>query len=193
METLEQVQTVVARQVHRGGGRVVARGYIQKRAPSDEARRANEALRGLRRYFRTQAQLQRALHWSAPTLRSWIIEEGPARPRAHSVEQVLLLYELASAAGRWVSDPFQVGEWVLEPNESMGNVTPAQVLEVLGNEGVQLLIEHMAVIAPRERISPDDVDLDPDALRETLKQLGTPPITDIEGSGEVDLSDLDFD
>jgi hypothetical protein len=109
------------------------------------------------------------------------------------VERVFLLHDLASVAKTWVSDPYQVGDWLLESNESLRNATPTQVVDVLGKEGVQQLIEHMAVIAPRERVSPHDVDLDADALRETLRQLGAPSITDMEGSGEVDLSDLDFD
>ncbi len=104
---------------------------------------------------------------------------------------MFLLVALASAAKRWVSDPWQVGDWLLEPNPRLGGVIPTQVIDVLGEEGLQKLIGTMAEIAPQERVSPDPVELDEDALRATLDRLGAPTIADIESSGEVDLSDFD--
>jgi hypothetical protein len=191
-ETLEQVQRLVTH-ARTGRHRRLAHGVVQKRAPSGTAKRAVDAFGELRRFFRTSVQLRAALRWSSPTLRVWTVGQGPARPRAHSVERVFLILDVARAAKRWVSDPYQVGDWLLEPNASLGDVTPAQVIDGLGREGAEGLIKHMALIAPRERVSLADVDLDADALREALQQLEVPAITDIERSGELDLSDLDFE
>jgi hypothetical protein len=108
-----------------------------------------------------------------------------------SVERVFLLVALARAAKVWVSDPWQVGDWLLESHPSLGGASPTQVVDVLGEEGVQKMIESMVAIAPRERVSPEPVDLDQDALRATLDRLGDPAITKIESGGHVDLSDVD--
>jgi hypothetical protein len=103
---------------------------------------------------------------------------------------VLLLLDVANAASRWVSDPWDVGDWLLQAHPALGNASPTQVIDVLGSEGAKTLIQGMAVIAPREHASVDDVDLDPDALRETLREIGAPSIP--EGSpADVDLSDFD--
>lgn len=195
METVERVQLIAkqAEVVLAKGGVGASAGVVEKRVPSETAKLANDAFAELRRYFRTAAQLGRALQWSAPTLRTWSLAEGPARPRLHSVERIFHLNALAGAARRWVSDPHQVGDWLLEPNERLGNVTPVRVVHVLGQEGVDGLINNMAAIAPRERVSTDDVELDADALRETLRHLGAPSIADAKGGDEADLSDLSFD
>ncbi len=192
METLERKTEVLASRVARvRTRRAAASGQAGGRVASETARHAAAAFAELRRFFRSSSQLQKALSWSAPTLRSWIGEHGPLRPRAHSVERVLLLVELASAAKKWVSDPWQVGDWLLEPQPNLGGVSPTQVVDVLGAEGVHKMIDSMAVIAPRERVSSDPVDLNEDALRATLDRLGAPTIADIEPSGEVDLSDFE--
>lgn len=184
---IEGLETRIAR----GHGRRPAHPSTTARVASQTAREATQAFSELRSCFRTSSQLRKALNWSAPTLRSWTAEQGPARPRTHSVQRVLLLRDLANAAKRWVSDPRSVGDWLLEPQPSLGDATPVQVVLVLGREGVDGLIANIAQIAPREHVSRGPVNLDADALRDTLRRLGVPALADIEPGSEVDLSDFD--
>lgn len=190
-ETLEEVQRLAAH-VKTARCRRPFDDAVQKRAPSETAKQAVLAFGELRRFFRATAQLRASLGWSAPTLRCWIGGRGPARPRARSADRVLLILDVARSAGRWVSDPYQVGDWLLEANTDLMGLTPTQVIDVLGREGADWLVSHMALIAPRERVSLEEVDIDADALRDTLQQMEAPAIADIEPSGEVDLSSLDF-
>lgn len=159
--------------------------------PSKAAREAAEAFAQLIAFFRTPSQLRQALEWSAPTLRSWVREEGPARPRVDSTQRVLRLLRVAKAAARWVSDPWYVGDWMVEPQPSLSGLSPAGVVARLSEEGTQLLVEKMAFVAPRERIAPESPEVDLDALRETLRRLGAPEIAPVAPSDTVDLPDFD--
>jgi len=108
-----------------------------------------------------------------------------------SVEHVFVLLDIAKAAQRWVSDPLQVGDWMLEPNPGLGNATPAHAVRELGQEGAQDLVGHMETIGPRERVATAPVELNADELRETLRRLGAPSIAPASPSDTADLSDFD--
>lgn len=155
--------------------------------------RAHGAVRELERYFDTRAQLQKALGWSAPTLRQWLADKPPARPRAQNVQAALQLLDVAVAASRWVADPKTVGEWLLDPNPDLRGAVPAEIAVELPRESVDLFIEDMALVAPRERALPGPTKLTPDTLRQALEELRLPAVAPGSRSarGRADLSDFD--
>jgi hypothetical protein len=99
--------------------------------------------------------------------------------------------DVAVAAGRWVSDPHQVGEWLLSPHPQLLGAVPAEMARDLPPEGVELLVDDMALIAPQERAKAGSVTMSVDLLREALRDLRVPTIRAAEAPGDVDLSDFD--
>jgi hypothetical protein len=119
------------------------------RGRGDEARRAVAGLRELRRrYYRSDAALSRALGWAPDTVAAWL-PGSVARPRVERREQVRRLLALCKGAAEWVGDPLLVGEWTLEPQRRLAGRSPAEVLRVLGEEGLDATLGHLARIAPR--------------------------------------------
>jgi len=161
------------------------------REPSSGALAAHGAVRELRRFFRAQKDLQTALGWSAPTLREWLAEDPPSRPRVGNIRAALQLRDVAVAAGAWVSDPLTVGDWLLEPNGDLRGAIPAEIAVGLPRESVDLFIGDMALVAPRERALRGSVHLTPETLREALRDLAVKPMPARGGDGAVDLADLD--
>lgn len=171
-----------------GGGR----SRRTRRAASQDAVCAHTAVHELQRYFATRGQLQKALGWSAPTLRQWLANEPPARPRVQNIQAALQLRDVAVAANRWVADPTAVGQWLLEPNADLRGAVPAEIAVELPRESVDLFIDDMALVAPRERALPTPIKLTADTLRETLQELSLPAMAlRPQRSVEADLSDFD--
>lgn len=164
-----------------------------RRTPSEKARQVGEAFAELQEYFPRPKQLREALEWSAPTLRHWLQEQGPARPRASSVERVFHLRDVAREAASWVSDPCQVGEWLVAPNPALRDVSPARVVALLGQEGVDQLVARMPSIAPREWALPEPVEVSPDELRATLRSLGAPVLGEVPNVDDADIDVPYFD
>lgn len=158
---------------------------------SPDAARAHDAVYRLQRYFVTRAELQEALGWSAPTLRQWLADEPPARPRAQNVQSAVQLLDVAVAAGRWVADPKTVGKWLLDPNPDLRGAVPAEIAVELPRESVELFIADMALVAPREQALPTPTKLTPDTLRQALAELSLPAITPRRTRSKADLSDFD--
>lgn len=191
METVEKPKTTSTRRVKRADRpRPTKTRRTRTRTPSESTRRAQQAFAELEPFFATKADFARALGWSTPTLRQWL-ETQPARPREDTVRSVLQLRDVAVAAGKWVSDPHQVGEWLLSPHPQLLGAVPGEMARDLPAEGVELLVDDMALIAPQERAKPGSVTMSVDLLRETLRKLRAPAIRPAEPTGEVDLSDFD--
>lgn len=159
-------------------------------SPSAQALEAHRALAELQRFFDTKTALAKALGWSLPTLRGWFAS-APTRPRHESIRDVIQLRDLAVAAGKWVSDPLQVGEWLLAPLPELRGSIPARLAVDLPADGVELLINDMVLIAPRQRATPQSAKMSVDLLRETLAQLKVTSLPPVGAVGEVDLSDFD--
>jgi hypothetical protein len=159
--------------------------------PPATAIAAGRAFGELAAFFASRRQLEDALGWSAPTVRQWLSDDLPARPRAESVRGVERLLAVCRAAGRWVSDPRRVGDWVITPHPELGDVAPAVMVQRLGDEAVAMLVENMARIAPRERVAPEPPDLSIETLRATLESLGTRANAAAEPVADIDLSDFD--
>jgi hypothetical protein len=123
-------------------------------------------------------------------MRQWL-EGPPARPRLQSVQDVLQLRDVAKAAGRWVSDPLQVGDWLLSPHPDLRGAVPAELALDLPSEGVELLLNDMALIAPRERVATGRVEMSVEDLKATLRDLAAPPVSATKPATAVDLSDFD--
>jgi hypothetical protein len=191
METVEKPRTTSARRVKRADRPGPAQTRrTRARRPSESARSAQQAFAELEPFFATRTDFAQALGWSTPTLRKWF-EAQPARPRTDTVRRVLQLRDVAVAAGRWVSDPHQVGEWLLSPHPQLLGAVPAEMARDLPPEGVELLADDMALIAPQEQAKPEGVTMSVDLLRETLRKLRVAAIRAAESPGEVDLSDFD--
>jgi hypothetical protein len=109
-------------------------------------------------------------------MRQWF-EGPPARPRVRSTQDVLQLRDVAKAAGRWVSDPLQVGDWLLSRHPDLRGAVPAELAIDLPAEGVELLVNDMALIAPRERVATGRVEMTVEDLKATLRDLAAPPIS----------------
>lgn len=159
------------------------------RVASAEAARAKANFDALSGYFRDRAQLRRALGWASPTMRVWE-GEGPARPRSQYSERVRQLLVVARAAHEWVHDDVRrVGAWMICANDAIEGLTPATIVQELGDDGVERLLTGMHLIAPRTPAH-EHVDLSPKELARALDRLGltapqpAPPV-------EVDLSDFD--
>ncbi len=140
-----------------------------RRSRGDEARRAVAGLRELRRcYYRSDAALSRALGWAPDTIAAWL-PGSVMRPRVERREQVRRLLALCKGAAEWVSDPLLIGEWTLEPQQQLAGRSPAEVLRVLGDEGLDATLGHLAQIAPRTPV--EDLRLpSAEQLRESLRQ-----------------------
>ncbi len=136
--------------------------------------------------------MREALGWSAPTLRAWGSEGRPARPRASSAARVVQLRDLCRETGKWVADPWRVGEWTLEPQSQLQDTTPAKVVLSMGEEGVNLLVKNMARVAPKERAA-GPVDIPVDKLRETLTSLDAPSVASAASGDQADVDLSDFD
>lgn len=191
METVEKIRPKALARVKRAdGARAATPRRTRGRAPSEATLRAHEALAQLEPFFATKTDLARALGWTAPTLRQWL-ESRPARPRQDTIRSVMQLRDLAVAAGKWVSNPQQVGEWLLSPHPQLRGAVPAEMARSLPAEGVELLVDDMALIAPQERAKPGSAAMSLDLLRETLRQLRAPAIRSVDPIGEADLSDFD--
>ncbi len=159
------------------------------RVPSAEAARAKANFDALSSYFRDRAQLRRALGWASPTMRVWE-GKGPARPRNQYSERVRQLLMVAQAAHEWIhDDAHRVGAWMISANDAIDGLTPATIIQELGDDGVDRLLSGMHLIAPRTPAH-EHVDLSPEELAKALDRLGltaprpAPPV-------EVDLSDFD--
>jgi hypothetical protein len=139
------------------------------RRQGDGARRAIVELRDLRnRYYRSDAALGRALGWRPDTVAVWLSRDV-ARPRIERREQVHRLLVLCKSAGEWVGDPLLVGDWTLELQQLLADRSPAEVLCVLGDEGLQVTLGHLARIAPRTPV--EDLELPSvEQLRAALRQ-----------------------
>lgn len=160
------------------------------RAPSAEALEAHKAFQELQPFFSTRTDLARALGWSLPTLRKWFTAQ-PTRPRQDSARDLVQLRDLAVAAGKWVSDPLQAGEWLLAPHPRLRGAVPSRMAVALPPEGVALLVDDMALIAPQERLNPQSVEMSIDLLRKTLREIRAPTIAPANPPAEADLSDFD--
>ncbi len=159
------------------------------RVASAEASRAKANFDALSDCFRDRSQLRRALGWSVPTMRVWE-GEGPARPRKQYSERVRALLALARGTDEWVHDDIhRVGAWMISANDAIDGLTPATIVQELGDDGVERLLTGMHLIAPRTPAH-EHVDLSPRQLTEALDRLGltapqpAPPV-------EVDLSDFE--
>ena len=141
-------------------------------------------------FFARRVDFARALGISPPALRQWLTAP-PARPRQDTIRSVLQLRDVAVAAAAWVADPRQVGHWLLAPHPELRGAVPAVLARTLPPDGVALLVDDMALIAPRERATPDEVTMSVDRLRQTLNQLRAPAIPAAEPVEEIDLSDFD--
>ncbi len=82
------------------------------------------------------------------TVAAWL-PGSVARPRVERHEQVRRLLALCEGAADWVSDPLLVGEWTFEPQQQLAGRSPAEVLRVLGEEGLEATLGHLAQIAAR--------------------------------------------
>lgn len=159
---------------------------------SQDAVRAHTAVHDLQLYFAARGELRKALGWSAPTLRQWLADKPPARPRSQNVQAALQLLDVAVAAARWVADPKTVGEWLLEPNAALRGAVPAEIAVELPRESVDLFIDDMALVAPRERALPTPIKLTADTLRDALRELSLPAIASRpQRQVDADLSDFD--
>jgi uncharacterized protein (DUF2384 family) len=161
-----------------------------KRPPTAEAEASRDAFVALSRCFASHAQMQRALGWSAPTLRAWRTAP-PARPRADRVERLWQMLNVARAAEEWVHDGDQsrVGAWLVAPNDALEGVAPATVVRCLGADGVERLLAGIHRIAPRTPVEESDLPTGRELAAE-LDRLGFPaPVRPAEAV-DVDLSDF---
>ncbi|MHB8693123.1 MAG: hypothetical protein ACYDHH_17945 [Solirubrobacteraceae bacterium] len=168
----------------------IARSTRARGGPSAHALEAHRAFAELQPFFDTKTALAKALGWSLPTLRGWF-DSVPTRPREGSARDVIQLRDLAVAAGKWVSDPLQVGEWLLSPLPELRGSVPSRLAVELPPEGVELLISDIALIAPRQRATLRSTKMSVDQLRETLAKLKVRSLPPVAAVGEVDLSDFD--
>jgi hypothetical protein len=154
-QTAPKRESAITRQRHRRQG--------------DEARRAVAQLRELRsRYYRSDAALSRALGWTPDTVAAWL-PGGVMRPRVERREQVRRLLALCKGAAEWVSDPSLIGDWTLESQQLLADRSPAEVLRVLGDEGLQTALGHLVQIAPRTPV--EELELPSvEQLRASLRQ-----------------------
>ena len=144
------------------------RRALARQAPRQPAKANFDALSD---YFRDRSQLRRALGWSSPTMRVWE-SEGPARPRSQYSERVRQLLMLARAAHEWVhDDAHRVGAWMISANDAIDGLTPATIVQELGDDGVERLLSGMHLIAPRTPAH-EHVDLSPRELAHALDRLG---------------------
>jgi hypothetical protein len=168
----------------------------RRRGRGDEARHAVAELRELRRrYYRSDAALSRALGWAPDTVAAWL-PGSVVRPRVERREQVRRLLALCKGAAEWVGDPLLIGEWTLEPQRQLADRSPAEVLRVLGDEGLEATLGHLAQIAPRTPV--EDLQLpSAEQLRASLRQtLGEDTRLLVDQArraprGSADLSDFD--
>ena len=160
------------------------------RTASEAARLGHEAFGQLAPFFARRVDFARALGISPPALRQWL-HAPPARPRQDTIRRVSQLRDVAVAAAAWVTDPHQVGEWLLAPHAELRGAVPAELAQTLPSEGVALLVDDMALIAPRERATAGEVTMSVDRLRQTLSTLRAPAIAPAEPVDAVDLSDFD--
>lgn len=168
----------------------------RRRRQGDEARRAVAELCELRnRYYHSDAALSRALGWSPDTVAAWLSRDV-ARPRLDRREQVRRLLALCKSAAEWVGDPSLIGGWTLESQHPLAGRSPAEVLRVLGEEGLQVALGSLAQIAPRTSV--EDLALpSAEQLRASLSQtLGEDTRLLVDRAREADrpIADLsDFD
>ena len=94
------------------------------------------------------------------------------------------------------SDPLFIGEWTLEPQQELVGRSPAEVLRVLGDEGLDTPLGRLALIAPRTPVG--DLRLpSAEQLRVSLRQtLGEDTRLLVDRArraprGTADLSDFD--
>jgi len=168
----------------------------RRRGRGDEAGHAVTELRELRcRYYRSDAALSRALGWAPDTVAAWL-PGSVVRPRVERREQVRRLLALCKGVAEWVSDPLLIGEWTLEPQQQLADRSPAEVLCVLGDEGLDVTLGHLAQIAPRTPVG--DLRLpSAEQLRASLRQtLGEDTHLLVDRArraprGSADLSDFD--
>lgn len=162
--------------------------YIAVEAQRDFAR--------LRGYFETAADLGRALGWSAPTVRKWMNADlTPNRPRESSVEILRAILLVANEARNWVSDPFDVGAWLVTPIHDLADLTPAEVVHShdAKRDGANWIISRLPSIAPRSRRRNVPKKIDFEAVAEVLSAFDTKAFAEIEpiSAHEVDLSMFD--
>jgi hypothetical protein len=158
------------------------------RTPSKRALEAKASFDLLSLYFSDPSWLAKVLGWSPPTMRTWL-RDAPLRPRVEHIDRVRRTLAVARAAEEWVhDDAHQVGEWFLAPNDAMGGLSPAAVIQKLGDEGVGRLLDGMYRIAPRTHVH-EHVELSVDRLREALDHVGLPAPRS-SAPIEVDLSDF---
>lgn len=171
---------------------MVAPVAAEVRVPSADARRGVNAFQELRRFFANPSDLRHALGWSAPTLRQWTDESPPARPRRTTVQRILDTLAVAESAAVWVSDPTDVGWWLLTRRPELHDRSPSECLDVLGTAAAELLVEQMARIAPSERSS-GRAEISIDVLRETLEAIAVRQVRRATPTpaADVDLSDFD--
>jgi len=162
----------------------------------DEAKRAVAGVRELRRrYYRSDAALSRALGWTPDTVAAWL-PGSVVRPRVERREQVRRLLALCKGAAEWVSDPLLIGEWTLVPQRQLADRSPAEVLRVLGDEGLEATLGHLARIAPRTPVGELTLP-SAEQLRASLRQtLGEDTRLLVDRArrvprGSADLSDFD--
>jgi hypothetical protein len=162
------------------------------RAASPEAEAARHAFVALSCCFASHAQMQRALGWSAPTLRTWRTEP-PARPRADHVARLWQILTVARAAEEWIHDDdrSRIGTWLVSPNDGLQGLAPATVVRRLGKEGVDRLLTGMHRIAPRTPVKEPALPTEQDLAAE-LDRLGFPAPAPAPAAvaTDVDLSDF---
>jgi hypothetical protein len=80
---------------------------------------------------------------------------------------------------------------LLDPLPELRGAIPARLAVDLPREGLELLIDDMALIAPRQRATPQSAEMSVDLLRDTLAKLRVRSVPPVLAVGDVDLSDFD--
>jgi hypothetical protein len=164
-------------------------------APSDDAIRAFDQFDALRRYFRSEAQMARALGWKPNTVAAWG-RRMVTRPTIEHRQGVQRLLVLLKRSAEWTVEDHLAGDWVLEAQAELKDHSPSVVLRVLKDKGLKTMMDKFTRIAPRTPVGEVDLPSAEDleaGLRETL---GGAALAMFDRAGEapeveVDLSDFD--
>lgn len=120
----------------------------RKRQPTEAGRQLPAAARGLQRFFASQSEMAQALDTTRDTLRVWLSDGPPARPRVELVERVLLMETLGENARPFLADDRQVGAWLLAPQPTLHGSSPAALVRQAGQDAVELLTAQIVALAP---------------------------------------------
>lgn len=163
--------------------------------PSSDAVHAFDLFDALKVFFRSDAALARALGWQPNTVAAWS-DRQVLRPRVEHRRAVDRLLVLMRRASEWTTEKYLAGDWALERQALLADLSPSMVLRVLRETGLRILLGAFVKIAPRTPVGQLNLPSAEDLAAALRQTLGGEALVMFEEAGKapqvaVDLSDFD--